>query len=105
VIWTFHTAMAIIWPPKRGDLVQTNVGDRRERTWFVIKARHLNRSQSPFPRYELWTVRWWEIDPETRQALFRSAERHGGQQVLQYRNEPLKQKAKKKYSFEEYMQR
>jgi len=103
MIWSFHTSMDLV--PKRGDIVQTFVGDRRERTWMVIKARRINRSQSPFPRYELWTVRWWEIEPELRVRLWRSAERNGGQNVLRYKVEPLKQKPQKKRSFEEYMQR
>ena len=99
MIWSFHTAMDVIQRgviPKRGDLVQTFVGDRRERTWFVIKARRLNQSRSPYPRYELWTVRWWHIEPELRVRLWRSAERNGGQHVLQYKAEPLKEKSRKK---------
>lgn len=89
--------------PKRGDLIQTNVGDRRERTWFVLKARRINRTASPFPCFELWTVRWWEIEPELRVKLFQSAERNGGQQVLLYKGEPLKPKPQKKRSFEQLM--
>jgi hypothetical protein len=27
--------------PKRGDLLQTNVGDRRERTWFILAIKAL----------------------------------------------------------------
>lgn len=80
--------------PKRGDLVQTNVGDRRERTWFVIRARKVKRRiLGTSARFELDVARWWEIEPELRIMLFRSAERRGGQNVFAYkryaRKEPL----------------
>lgn len=72
--------------PKRGDLLQTNLGDRRERTWLVLYARRVRRrSQDGRPlRYEMHAARWWEIEPETRMALFRSAERRGGQRVWHF---------------------
>ena len=101
MIWSFHTAMDEThcgMVPKRGDLVQTFVGDKRERTWMVIKAR---RIRSPYMAWELWTVRWWEIEPDLRIRLWRSAERNGGQNVLRY--EPVKRKPRKKRSFEELM--
>jgi hypothetical protein len=65
--------------PKRGDLIQTNVGNRRERTWFILRSRAIKRH--PW-RYKLWAARWWELEPEMRQALYRSAERNGGQRTI-----------------------
>ncbi len=84
--------------PKRGDLVQTNMGDRRERTWIVIQARHLKSRQHP-RRFVLNVARWWELEPSTRIALHRSAERRGGQQVFHFRRYP----AKRKMTFEDLM--
>ena len=84
--------------PKRGDLVQTNVGDRRERTMIVLQSRHIKSREHP-RRFELQAARWWEIEPETRQALARSAERRGGQQVFLFR----RYKAKRKMTFEQLM--
>ena len=63
--------------PRRGDLMQTAVGTKRERTWFIWFVRRTGRDD----RYRVLRVRWWEIDPETRVALWRSAERAGGQHV------------------------
>lgn len=86
--------------PKRGDLVQTNCGDRRERTWFVIRARQVRRKVGTVPRYELYVARWWELEPRTRIALWNSAERHGGQQVISFKRYPAKRKA---INFEQYV--
>src|SRR5262245_58030531 len=65
--------------PKRGDLVQTNVGSRRERTWIVL---HCHQIKGNPRRYKVWAVRWWELEPEFRQALYRSAQRNGGQRTI-----------------------
>ena len=72
--------------PKRGDILHTNCGDHRERTWLILRVRKIaRRTDAPLgtvnPRFEVWRVRWWEIDPELRMKLYRSAERHGGQDV------------------------
>jgi len=74
--------------PKRGDLLQSNCGDRRERTYFILHVRKIaRRPESPVafgtlrPRFEVWRARWWEIEPEFRMKLYRSAERRGGQEV------------------------
>ena len=76
--------------PKRGDLLQTNVGDRRERTWFILRSRRSPRREW---RFHLWAERWWQIEPDLRMRLFRSAERNGGQGLLalyRYRRHPVK---------------
>jgi hypothetical protein len=87
--------------PKRGDIVQTNVGDRRERTWLVIRVRHVRRREnSLMPRYEVWTARWWELEPDMRMRLFASAERAGGQRVILFKRYPPK---KRKRTFEDLM--
>ena len=83
--------------PKRGDLLQTNVGNRRERTCFVVKVHEIKAG-----RYRLSAVRWWEIGPEFRRLLFRHAERAGGQNVIRFKRYPTK---KRKLTFEEYMRR
>lgn len=87
--------------PKRGDLIQSNVGDRRERTWLVLHARHMRRAQFP-RRYQIHAARWWELEPEMRQRLYRSALRNGGQSVFWLKRYPAK---KRKPTFEEYMAR
>lgn len=91
--------------PKRGDIFQTSIGDRRERTWLILKVRKVARKR-PAPttiwtgqRYQIWAARWWELEAEMRIALWRSAERNGGQQVIWFHRYP----AKKKKSFEQYM--
>lgn len=67
--------------PKRGDLVQTNVGDKRERTCFILRA---SRGRAP-RRFNVWAARWWELEPDFRMRLFRSAERRPeGQQVFDF---------------------
>ncbi len=65
--------------PKRGDLLQTNCGDRRERTWFILRVKKIPRPTVRLPRFEVWRARWWELEPEFRMKLYRSAERRGGQ--------------------------
>jgi hypothetical protein len=82
--------------PKRGDLIHTNVGNRRERTCFIVKV-HVIRPG----RYRLTAVRWWEIEPEFRGLLFRHAERNGGQNVILFKRYP----ARKRLTFEAWMRR
>ncbi len=77
--------------PKRGDLIHTNVGDRRERTCMVIAARRLRSPISP-RRFLLWAERWWQLNAYFRVRLFRSAERAGGQNVISFRRYPAKKK-------------
>lgn len=67
---------------KRGDILQTNVGDKRERTCMVLRV---HRSRTKRNRFHVWAERWWQMEPELRVALFRSAERAGGQQVIYFR--------------------
>lgn len=86
--------------PKRGDIVQTNCGNRRERTWFVIHSRRVKRREESIPRYELHIVLWWKLEPEMRVMLFRSAERNGGQRVINFNRYPAKRKSR---TFEQYM--
>lgn len=86
--------------PKRGDLIQTNVGDRRERTWFVLRARRMKRAKHP-RRYSVWAARWWELEPETRVKLYVSAQRNGGQAMFIFERYP----AKRRKTFEEHMKR
>lgn len=90
--------------PKRGDLVQTNVGNRRERTWIILKARRMGRRKckngaiSP-PRHNLWMVRWWELEPETRIRLYASATRNGGQTVFHLKRYPPTRRKTKEQEF------
>lgn len=86
--------------PKRGDILQTNVGDRRERTCFVLSVRRLRASKG-VPRFKLWAERWWQLEPDFRHRLFRSAERNGGQTVIRFKRYPTR---KKKSKFESFMQ-
>lgn len=109
--------------PKRGDLIHTNVGNKRERTCFIVKVKPLRMSrfrvipdrgasndqtarsvgrqgvESAAPRFRLTAVRWWEIEPEFRNLLFRHAERNGGQHVIWFKRYP----ARKKLTFEGWM--
>lgn len=75
--------------PKRGDLLQSNVGDRRERTWFVVAAHSLKPTKG-VPRCRLWIERWWEMEAELRMSLYQSAERNGGQRVVTFTRYPAK---------------
>jgi len=90
--------------PKRGDLVQSNVGDKRERTWLVLTTHVLPTRRCDFmgitaQRTRVWAERWWELDPEIRTGLFRSAERAGGQRLHEFRRFPPKRRP----TFEQYM--
>lgn len=76
--------------PKRGDLMRTNVGNKRERTWMILRVHRINpivtnidvfREWAEKPRYAVWRARWWELEPEMRMRLYRSAERAGGQVI------------------------
>lgn len=78
--------------PRRGDIVQTNVGDRRERTCLVLWSRRAKREPRGMPRYNLMLARWWELEPEMRMRLYRSAMRRGGQGVLFFHRYPPKRK-------------
>jgi hypothetical protein len=85
--------------PKRGDLVQTNVGNKRERTWFIVSAVSV-KTKTGLRRFRIFMVRWWLLDPEMRIKLWNSAERRGGQQVIRFKRYPAK---KRKRTFEQYM--
>lgn len=85
--------------PKRGDLVQTNVGKQRERTWFVLSCRQLKPIKG-VPRAKAWIERWWELEPQFRMRLYQSAERNGGQNVVRFYRYPAK---KRRLSFDAYM--
>lgn len=86
--------------PKRGDIVQTNVGDRRERTWMILQARHMKRAKHPH-RYHVFAARWWELEQDMRIRLWRSAERNGGQRTIYFKRYPVK----KRRTFEDFMER
>lgn len=76
---------------KRGDIVETNVGDPRERTCIVLRVHRSRRSPKGVPRFVVWCERWWQMETELRIRLFRSAERAGGQEVIffeRYRSKP-----------------
>jgi hypothetical protein len=83
--------------------MQSNLGDRRERTWLILRVRRTrSKPQRPYSvRYRLWMARWWELEPEMRMRLYRSAERNGGQVLFTLKRYP----AKKRQNFEGYMRR
>lgn len=92
--------------PKRGDLLQSNIGTKRERTWLILGARILRIGFCKHvgvttQRTKLWAERWWEVEPETRMALYRSAERRGGQ----VRHDFYRFAAKRRPTFEQHMRR
>lgn len=105
---TYHIpAQDIDYPaPKRGDLFQSNAGKRMERTWLVLCVRELPHKICKemggvmTRRYKVWAERWWELEPETRVALWRSAERAGGQEWHFFHRFPAKKKVR---TFEQYM--
>lgn len=84
--------------PKRGDIVQSNVGKPRERTWMILRTHRVNRTIRKagdlIPRFTVWMARWWELEPDFRMRLFRSAERNGGQNVLFFFRYAAKKKTK-----------
>lgn len=75
--------------PKRGDILQTNVGDRRERTFLILRSRRMRTEKH---RFQLWAERWWQIEPDTRMRLYESAERNGGQTAHPFHRYPAKKK-------------
>jgi hypothetical protein len=93
--------------PMRGDLLQTNVGTRRERTWIVLSVHSLPARWCPeigmvAQRTRIWAERWWEVEPAVRMGLYLSAERRPlGQQVWDFYRFP----AKRKRTFEQLMRR
>ena len=106
---TYHIPMMSRLPdPKRGDLLQSNIGKRTERTWFVLSAKELPVRQCKewggiwTRRFKLYAERWWDLEPQTRVRLYRSAERAGGQEIHAFYRFPTKKKTK---TFEEYLSR
>jgi hypothetical protein len=85
--------------PKRGDLLHTNGGSRRERTCLILKVLPL-KPTAGVPRCRVWAERWWEIDYDLRLRLFLSAERNGGQRVIHFKRYNPKKKI-----FEQHMRR
>lgn len=71
--------------PKRGDLLHTNLGSRRERTCLILRSR---RSRSHADRFKVWAERWWQLEADFRARLFRSAERNGGQNLIGFLRYP-----------------
>ena len=90
-------------PPKRGDIVQTNVGNRCERTWMILRVRKIRRRDNTTPlgklapRFDVWMARWWELEPDFRMRLYRSAERNGGQNVMHFQRYRPKKKETVKF--------
>jgi hypothetical protein len=104
---TYHTpASEHRADPKRGDLIHTNVGNRRERTFIILGVRRLPERICPqmggilAKRFKVWAERWWELEPETRVRLYESAMRAGGQHVYQFFRFPAKKKGR---TFEQLM--
>jgi hypothetical protein len=77
--------------PKRGDLLHTNIGSKRERTWMILRARRIKSASNPL-RFDLLAARWWELEPEMRLRLYASSVRNGGQVVWSYVRYPVKKK-------------
>jgi len=67
--------------PRRGDLVHTNVGNRRERTCLILRVRKGRIGG----RFNIWAERWWEMETDLRMRLFRSVERVREQRVIYFR--------------------
>jgi hypothetical protein len=84
--------------PRRGDIVQTT-----RRTYLVLSSRKVKRRDpAAVPRYMLWAVRWWQLEPEMRMKLWNSACLRGGQRVFTIEWYPRK---KKRATFEQHMRR
>jgi hypothetical protein len=101
MITTYHVPFTHDDPiPKRGDLLQSNIGKRTERTWLILKVRELPLKECKEMggivtfRYKIWAERWWELEPRTRVLLHRSAERAGGQVLHGFKRFPAKRKAR-----------
>lgn len=91
--------------PKRGDLLQSAIGTKRERTWLVLSVhvlptRWTEQVSEERQRTRVTAARWWQLEPSLRMALYRSAGRNGGQNLYPFYRFPAKKKAR---SFEEYM--
>lgn len=82
--------------PKRGDLVQSNVGNPRERTWFILRAKPTKGKPR---RFQLWMERWWALEPEMRMRLYASAIRNGGQELFLFHRYPPKPKKRLEQNF------
>lgn len=109
MLTTYHIPVADPHPaPKRGDLLFSNLRSKNQRTWLVVGVRALKIGPckewggAAARRYKIWAERWWELEPETRVALFRSAERAGGQTAHEFFRFPQKRKA---INFERYLSR
>ena len=77
--------------------MQSNIGNRRERTWIILRATKRKCQRN---RFNIWCVRWWELEPDQRMRLYQSAERNGGQNIFplyRYRTLPK--------TFEKHMRR
>lgn len=86
--------------PRRGDFMQTNVGDKRERTWLILNVHRL-RPTKGIPRCRVWAERWWQVDVDLRWKLYKTAERAGGQKCIVFKRYPSKKKGR--YTFESLM--
>ena len=98
---TYHIPLHNATPDlKRGDLLQSNIGDKRERTWLILAVKRVaDRTCKEMGgiltrRHQIWAERWWELEPKTRLALFKSAERAGAQELFGVKRFPAKRKAK-----------
>lgn len=69
--------------PKAGDLLSVPLGLWHERTWILCLVLPGGKART----WKVLRVRWWEIEPRMRMALWRRAERHGGQTVWRYRSQ------------------
>lgn len=83
-----------------------DIGDKRERTWLVLAVhilptRWCEQMGITAQRTRLWAARWWHLEPDMRMALYRSAERAGGQLVHPFYRFPTKRKP----TFEQLMGR
>jgi hypothetical protein len=85
--------------PKRGDLMVSMVRQRQRRMWIILAVRQV-KPQKDVPRFKIWMERWWQLEPDLRVRLWQSAERAGGQQVIQFTRYPAKKKRK---TFEQYL--
>lgn len=89
--------------PKRGDIIETNIGGKRERTWLVLRATRMRDMKGGgFPRFKLFMARWWELEADMRMRLWRSATRNGGQSVFHFKRYSPRRTRR---TFEQYMQR
>lgn len=88
--------------PRRGDLLQTAYRTPKSRTWFVLRSV-LVRRRAGNPRYKVTAARWWELEPEMRMRLARSAERRPGGQHVVFVDSLTKKK--KRPTFDDYIRR